>query len=129
MTLGDFLRAPRPTWDFVRHDCSRWLDAWLVAQGHASPMQAIGIEYSGPVSAARVIERGGGLLALWREGMRAIGLQPTDEPAQGDAAILTIPTDDATQQTTGIWTGTRWAACHRWGLMFGVGDPLEIWRV
>ena len=129
MTLGEYLRAPRPAWDYVNHDCSRWLDRWLLLRGHASAMDATGIRYNSERSAMLTIGRGGGLLALWSRGMEAIRCPIIDTPEQGDAAILSIPTDDATNETCGIWTGERWASVHKHGLMVGVGNPLAVWRL
>lgn len=129
MTVGEYLDQTRPKWDWINHDCSRWLNRWLVLNGHPSAMEAIGITYDSEATALRTIVRGGGLLALWSKGMNAAGLLPVDAPEQGDAAILAIPTDDSTDQTCGIWTGQRWASVHRTGLLCGVGHPLGIWRV
>lgn len=127
--IGDYLRSAQPAWDYVSHDCSRWLDRYLVMRGHASPMQATGIEYASEREAKLVIGRGGGLLALWTLGMEAIGLAEGAVPELGDAAILSISTDDDTDETCGIWTGKRWASVHRKGTVFGVGEPLKVWRV
>lgn len=127
--IGDFLRSAQPAWDYVQHDCSRWLDRYLLMRGHASPMQAIGVEYTSEREAKLVIGRGGGLLALWTQGMAAIGLTEIVSPQLGDVAILSIPTDDDTDETCGIWTGQRWASVHRKGTMFGVGEPLRMWTV
>lgn len=129
MMLGDYLKAPRPAWDWVNLDCSRWLDRWLMECGYPSPMAATHVEYSGPISAQRVIERGGGLFTLWAAGMEAIGLAETETPKMGDASVLSILTDDGTNQTCGIWTGERWASLHQRGLVFGVGEPLMVWSV
>lgn len=129
MTLGDYLRAPRPKWDWITHDCSRWLDAWLVHNGHASAMEAIGIIYDSERSAIREIVRGGGLLPLWQRGMEAIGLETASNPQMGDAAILAAQTDDGHNRTTGIWTGQRWASVHRHGITCAPGQPLMVWRV
>ena len=127
--LGDYLRSAQPVWDYVQHDCSRWLDRYLVMLGHPSPMAVTGIVYSSEREAQVVIGRGGGLLALWECGMNAIGLAPSDTPLLGSVAILSVPTDDGTDETCGIWTGKRWASVHRSGTMFGVGEPLKIWSV
>jgi hypothetical protein len=126
--LGEFLRAPCPTWDYVQHDCSRWLDRYLVRKGYPSAVEATGIAYASEREAQVVIGRGGGLLALWARGMEAIGLAEVDTPEAGYVAILAIETDDGTDQTCGIWTGQRWASVHRHGTMFGAGVPLRIWR-
>lgn len=129
MTLGDFLRAPCHAWDYVHHDCSRWLDRYLVGLGYGSPMAATGISYSSEREAKVTIGRGGGLLALWSAGMTAISCPEINAPKAGDVAILSIPTDDGTDQTCGIWTGDKWASVHRHGTAFGVGVPLRIWSV
>jgi len=129
MTLGEYLKAPRPAWDWINLDCSRWLDRWLVLSGHQSAMEATDITYNSERSALLTITRGGGLLDLWSNGMEAIGLPQIDIPAMGDAAILSVETDDGTNETCGIWTGERWASLHRRGLLFGFGVPLAMWRV
>lgn len=129
MTLGEYLKAPRPAWDWINLDCSRWLDRWIVMQGRRSAMEATGIAYNSERSALLTIRRGGGLLALWSRGMEAVGIMETDAPVAGDAAILSIPTEDGADETCGIWTGERWASLHTRGLIFGIGDPLIVWRV
>jgi len=129
MDLGEYLKAPRPAFDFVAHDCSRWMDRWIVSRGHASAMEATGIRYSSERSALRTIRRGGGLFALWQRGMDAIGVPEVATPTLGNCTILEIPTDDGVNETCGIWTGERWASLHRHGLMFGVGSPIMIWAV
>lgn len=127
--LGDYLRSAQPAWDYVEHDCSRWLDRYLVMRGHPSPMEVTGISYASEREAQVVIGRGGGLLALWTRGMEAIGLAEIEAPELGAVAILSIPTDDGTDETCGIWTGKRWASVHRKGTIFGVGLPLRMWSV
>ncbi|WP_159975894.1 MULTISPECIES: hypothetical protein [unclassified Novosphingobium] len=91
-------------------------------------MAATGIAYGSEREAQVVIGRGGGLLALWARGMDAVGLPRVEAPLPGDVAIISVPTDDGTDETTGIWTGQRWASVHKLGTMFGVGAPLMIWR-
>jgi hypothetical protein len=129
MNLGEFLKAPRPAFDYVHHDCSRWLDRWLMLCGHPSAMEAIGKTYDSERSAMRAIVKGGGLLSIWKRNMETIGLAPVDQPISGDAAVMSVATDDGYNRTTGIWTGQRWVSVHRNGLMFGFGSPLMIWRV
>jgi len=93
-------------------------------------MDLTGIYYTGPVSAARVIKGGDGLLNLWQNGMDAIGMATIAVPEkEGDVSILSIPTEDGTNETCGIWTGSKWASCHMRGLMFGIGEPLRVWSI
>ena len=129
MTLGDYLRSPRPRWDFASHDCCRWVARWIVANGHGDPMDHIGHRYTTKLGALRVIRRGGGLVELWTKGMTGIGLAAVTEPAIGAVAVLSVPTDDLTGEACGIWTGERWGMLHERGLIFGVGTPLRIWNV
>lgn len=130
MMLREYLLMPRPKWDWVHMDCSRWMDGWLVRMGWGSAMEAIGISYTGPREAAELIAGAGGLLPLWARGMEALGLSGITAPTkEGDVAILDIQTDDGTNETTGIWTGTKWASLHRSGIVCGVGEPLRVWSI
>lgn len=129
MTLGDYLKAPRPAWDWQAQDCCRWVARWIVGQGYGNPMDHIGHSYTTKLGAIRVIRRGGGLVALWSKGMDAIGLTAVTDPTLGAVAVISVPTDDALDQACGIWTGQRWAMLHERGLVFGVGEPLKIWNI
>jgi hypothetical protein len=129
VTLGEYLKAPRPAWDWQSQDCCRWVARWIVSQGHADPMSFIGHSYSTRTGALRVIRRGGGLVALWSKGMAGAGLRVTDTPIAGSVAVLSIPTDDGLNEACGIWTGERWGMLHERGLVFGVGAPLKMWNV
>ena len=129
MTLGEYLVEKRTRWDWVMHDCSRWLDRWIVSRGHRSPIRAANVRYSTELGAARVIRRAGGLLPLWTLGMIEAGIPECDDQRAGDFAILSVDTDDGTNEACGIWTGKRWATLYRGGLAFGFGDPLLMWRI
>jgi len=129
VTLGEYLKAPRPVWDWQAQDCCRWVARWVVSQGHPDPMDHIGHRYSTQLGALRLIRRGGGLVTLWSKGMTGAGLAAVTEPAMGAVAVLSVPTDDGTDEACGIWTGERWGMLHERGLVFGVGTPLKIWDV
>lgn len=127
--LGDYLKAPRPAWDWTTHDCCRWVARWVVINGHPDPMDHIGHSYSTRTGALRVIRRGGGLVDLWTKGMTGARLAAVTDPAIGAVAVLSVPTDDEIGEACGIWTGERWGMLHERGLIFGVGTPLRIWNV
>ena len=129
MTLGEYLKAPRPAWDFRSQDCCRWVARWIVSQGHADPMDFIGARYATRIGALRLIKRGGGLVALWSRGMAGAGMAETCEAKAGDVAVMSVPTEDGIGEACGIWTGDRWGMLHERGLVFGVGTPLKIWSV
>ena len=129
MTVGEYLAAPRPAWDWRAHDCCRWMARWVVECGHPNPMDFIGAGYSTEIGALRLIRRGGGLVPLWDKGMDGAGVPRAGEPLTGDVAVLSNPTDDGIGEACGIWSGMRWVSLHKRGLMAGVGAPLAIWRV
>lgn len=129
MTLGEYLKAPRPAWDWVEQDCCRWVARWIVSRGHADPMEFIGARYCTRIGALRLIKRGGGLVALWSRGMDGAGIPEAIAAEAGDVAVLSVPTEDGIGEACGIWTGERWAMLHERGLVFGVGEPLKVWRV
>lgn len=127
MTLGDYLKAPRPAWEPGRHDCCTWVAAWIVANGHADPMGFIRGTYSGERGMARAVRRGGGLVALWARGAADAALTLACEPVAGDIAVLSLATADGSNEVCGIWTGERWAVACRQGLVFGFGEPMRVW--
>jgi hypothetical protein len=132
MRVGEYLGLDRPAWDWVTLDCCRWIDGWVVARGHASPMAAIGVEYDSERSALRRIAEGGGLAALWTAGMTAIGIEPapeTDDLLTGDVGVIQRATSCGTDEAAAIWTGERWVTLGLRGLDFGPAEPLAVWHV
>lgn len=128
MRLGDYLAQPRPAWDWRRLDCCRWVDGWCIAKGWGSPMAAIHISYDSERSALLQIKRGGGLTALWAEGMTAIGASPVIDLAAGDVGVIRRSTSCGTDEAASIWTGERWVSLGLRGLDFGPAETLGVWR-
>lgn len=129
MRLGEYLSRPLPAWDWVHLDCCRWVDGWVQARGHASPMAAIGIRYDSERSAMRRIAEGGGLARLWSDAMRQIGVGVADSPLPGNIGIVKRTTACGMDEAAGIWTGQRWVTLGLRGLDFGPAEPLAMWRV
>jgi len=129
MTLGEYLKAPRPAWNWGTFDCCTWVAAWVIASGHADPMGFIRGRYATELGAIRAIRRGGGLAELWSRGMGDAGCMEVGTPRAGDVAVLSIPTEDRLGEACGIWTGDKWGCLHFTGLVFGIGAPQRIWRV
>lgn len=128
MTVGDFLTAPLPTWDWINHDCCRWADRWVQARGRKSPIKALGLHWTTEKGALRVIKRGGGLAALWSVGMEAVGVPEALKPLPGDVAVVERPTLDRLNQAMAIYTGSRWASLGLHGMDFGPADTIKVWR-
>lgn len=129
MRLGDFLALPRPPWDWQAHDCSRWVDRWVRARGHGSPMVALGIRYDSEIGALRRIAEGGGLVQLWSAGMAMLFLPEADCPRAGDVGVIQHATDCGSNEAVAICAGERWASLTLRGLDFSPAIPLRSWRV
>lgn len=128
MTIGDFLRAPLPVWDWVNHDCSRWVDRWVQSRGRGSPIAALGLVYDSERSALRRIAEGRGLLPLWTAGMALVGAPEPDEPAAGDVGVIPRATVCGTHEAMALFTGDRWVTLDLRGYQFGPAVPLRVWR-
>lgn len=127
--LGDYLQqALRTPWAWGSADCCTFVAGWVVACGHADPMDFLRPLYTTERAAMLTIGRGGGLVDLWTRGMIDAGVPECDEPLAGDVAVLVADTEDGLNQACGIWTGERWATRTQSGLQFGPADPLRIWR-
>ncbi len=129
MKLADFLAAPRPRWDWQTHDCCRWVDRWVQARGHRSPIEALGLVYDSERSAMRRIAEGGGLAQLWRDGMALVGCMEVDQPQTGDVGIIACATDGPYDEMAAIFTGQRWASLTLNGLSFAPENVIALWRV
>jgi len=128
MHVRDFLALPRPAWDWIAHDCCRWVDRYLCLNGYASPIEALAVVAQPERSALRVIAKGGGLVALWTAGMAIVGVLEADEPQAGDVGVMSCTTDGPGDDAMAIYTGDRWAFATKWGLMFGPAKALKVWR-
>jgi hypothetical protein len=91
-------------------------------------MEAIGIVYDSEISAMRLIARSGGLLALWTDGLKVVGIPEVAEPQAGDFAVILRPTQCGADEAMALFTGTRWATLGLHGLDFGPAEALRIWR-
>jgi hypothetical protein len=126
--LAAFLKEPQPRFDFVTHDCCRWVDKWSIARSHPSAIVALGLTYDSERSALVTIKRGGGLVALWTEGMALAGVPEADDAREGDIGVIERTTDDGLNETVAIFTGERWANISDRTLHFGPADVLAMWR-
>ena len=127
-TLGDYLGAPRPAWDWVNLDCCRWVDGWVQQRGYPSPIAMLGLTYDSERSALLAIRRGGGLVALWTRGMCLAGVREADDAQAGDVAIIGRPTECGTNEAAAIFTGERWMTLGVRGFHCGPADVLASWR-
>lgn len=126
--LAAFLRLPLPKWDYIGHDCCRWVDRWSMSCGNPSAISALGLTYNSERSALVMIKRGGGLVALWTRGMELAEVEEGDDRREGDIGVIERATHDGLNQTMGIFTGERWVSISDAALHFGPADVLAMWR-
>lgn len=129
MTLSEFLSLTRPEWDWRTHDCCRWGDRWVQARGHRSPIEALELIYDSERSAMRRIAEGGGLVALWDDGLALCGVSRTDAPTVGDIGVIDAETDVGPCEAVAICTGSRWAFLSLRGLSFSDAMPVQAWAL
>lgn len=129
MKLAGFLAQPRPAWDWVQHDCCRWVDRWVQMRGHGSPIAALGLVYDSERSALRRIAEGGGLAALWQDGMARLGIMPTDVLTVGAVGVIQRATLCGQDEAAAIWTGERWITLGLRGLDYAPAGRLKAWSV
>ena len=77
----------------------------------------------------RRIAEGGGLVRLWSDAMRQIGVGVADCPLPGNVGIVQRATACGMDEAAGIWTGQRWVTLGLRGLDFGPAEPLAMWHV
>lgn len=92
-------------------------------------MSALGMVYDSERSAMRRIAEGGGLAALWRDGMARVGIMPTDVLTIGAVGVIERATLCQQEQAAAIWTGERWVTLGLRGLDYAPAGHLKAWSV
>lgn len=130
MMLGAYLKAAAAqphTWGVS--DCCTFPGDWCVAQGRADPMARWRGRYASEAEAMALIERDGGLLAMFTVGCAEAGLPEVDEPQRGDIGVLLAPTCDGTPHVGGIFDGRRWALlADPHGIVVVSAVAERVWR-
>jgi hypothetical protein len=73
------------TCEWGRDDCTAWAAAWVKAErGIATPIPS----YSGEEEGRAMMQREGGLLALWSKWLSLNGVGEAFAPAYGDVALI-----------------------------------------
>jgi hypothetical protein len=127
--LGEYIARPLPGWDWRTLDCCRWVDRWVVLNGHPSPIEMLDLRYDSERSALRAIRRGGGLVKLWTRGMELAGVSVAEMPIAGDVGVVESQTVCGTNEAAGIYTGSRWVTLGLRGLDAFPAVALRAWRV
>lgn len=134
MLLGPYLQwAMRQPWGWGTEpglDCCKFAGRWVMQSGYRDPMILVWrAPYNSERSALRRIAEGGGLIALWSDGMAYAGVAVADgNPEAGDVAVINRATVCGGNQALGIFTGERWATLGIAGMEFAPASVVKAWR-
>lgn len=131
MKLADFLaRAGATPFSYGSHDCSLWLADWVLDQRGIDGAAALRGRYRTALGCARLVARGGGLVAVVGRCAQTAGLSSAKLPRPGDVGIVKAVTDDGTTLVGAILAdATRWAVLGAAGLRIEPATCVAAWRV
>ncbi len=132
MDLREFLALPHLFgWGgVVGDDCTTWCASWVRERTGIDPAAALRGTYSTEIGAHRLIARAGGLVALVEPTLLPIGLVRTDEPTDGDVAIVRAASFDGTtvSEISAIKFGPLWAMLSPGRVVAKKADLVAAWR-
>jgi hypothetical protein len=128
--LGAFLdQAARTPFAWGKRDCCLWLADWLIELGHPDTAAHLRGRYATAYGCARLVKRGGGLVAVVEDCVSRAGLPRTTAPKAGDIGVVTAETERGRQMVGAICTGPRWAILGSPGLICAPANPIAAWAV
>lgn len=129
MELGEYLQGQSGRhWRAGIHDCCTHAADWVCTWGLGDPMAEWRGLYRTDEEARCLINRAGGLLALWQRGLSAIGIDGVNEPQPGDVGVVMGLGEAGQPEPVGaIYTGRRWSFRAPSGLFFASADVLRAW--
>lgn len=130
MDLADFLsESARAPFAYGARDCGLWMADWVRAVRGVDPAAHLRGRYRTELGCARVLRRGGGLVAVARACFEGVGLIATETPKAGDVGVVQVMTAKGNAVAGAICTGPRWAVLAKGGLISAQTEPLAAWRV
>lgn len=98
-------------------DCAAGLVArWIEQECGVDPAKPWRGRYRTALGCARLVRRQGGLEAMMDQGLAALGLSRTLQPALGDVGLVLQVTPHGPQPVAAIRTSQRWAMLTATGL-------------
>ncbi|MBI1405713.1 MAG: hypothetical protein GC145_06260 [Caulobacter sp.] len=133
--LADWLsEAGRTPHVWGRFDCSLGLvGGWVERVSGVNPGRRLIGRYCSEAGAALLVQKHGGLRALYGELLEGAGLSRVDlegeTPVAGDVGLVEVITEDGRRPVGAICTGRRWAVLTEMGLRAAPARPLAAWRL
>lgn len=110
---------------FGERDCVLWVADWVMSQRGFDPAARLRGTFRCALGSARIVRRGGGLVALVSEPMARHGLSETNAPGVGDVGIIMT----VAGELAAICTGDAWAVKAKDGLAIVRAPVLNAWAI
>lgn len=113
------------------HDCLLGLmGGWVLAETGRDPAAPFRGRYRTEIGAYRLIRRAGGMIALVDEGLAAVGIDRTVNPALGDVGLVEVGTSRGPELVGAIRTSVGWASLKQpRGIKVGQPRCAAAWAV
>jgi hypothetical protein len=126
MTLAEYLQAgASEPFKWGRTDCVRFACDWVKRQRGVDPAEAFRGSYFSEADADAHLAAGGGLEALARRRMAAVGVPETANPQPRDVGIVKMPTGNV----AAIKTPIGWAVKSNKGIVVKDMPVLVAWSL
>lgn len=132
MNLREFLALPHLFgWGgVVGDDCTTWCGRWVFERIGIDPAAAFRGTYSTQEEAQLLIKRAGGLVALVEPTLTPLGFVRTDDPREGDIAVVRAPSFDGASVTemAAINFSKTWAMLSPGRVVAKKAEIVTAWR-
>lgn len=131
VTLPEFLNdAAGKPFEAGRLDCMLFAADWVALRTGKDPAAPFRGAYRTVREYETLLKENGGLLAMAGSAMTRIGLQGAEKPQEGDVGVIRYLTPgNRHRPLAGIYTGLRWVAKTRAGIVAVHAAPIAVWRV
>lgn len=122
-------------WAWGQADCTLFTADWVVWLTGSDPGDGLRGTYSSDLGAMEVIQANGGIDELVGGRLFGLGMQPTQEPIDGDIGIVTVPltfmrgTRDTSARIPAIRFGPLWAVRTAVGVKVTKLPHDVAWRI
>lgn len=133
MEIHEFLACQhRFRWGGVDgDDCTTFCASWVAARLGIDPAEELRGSYRDAEGAHAIIDREGGLVALFASRLEALGFVRVDEAQDGDIGVVVAPSgiDGSLVEVGAVAFGPLWATLAPSGVAAKKLESVAIWRM
>lgn len=133
MEIHEFLACQhRFRWGGVDgDDCTTFCASWVAARLGIDPAEELRGSYRDAESARAIIDREGGLVALFGSKLETLGFVRVDQAQDGDIGVVVAPSgiDGSLVEVGAIAFGPLWATLAPSGVAAKKLEAIAIWRM